>query len=283
MILSVEIKDKKINIIQASKKGEILSIFKCISINISSGVIDGSIADMDYIHGVLNEALISHGIKTNKAVFVINSNKIIIRKIKLPLLKKKKETISMLTNELAQLIPVDLNLYKFKYEIIKINDDENNYAHYVVYCMPLNILNQYYELAGRLKLKSSSVDVSCNCLNKLSSHNLHINKTVIKDNVAAIAEIRADKIFFSVLNKGVTDFSITTMLDNGYSDEAADELQAAHIAGDFHVNDNFSYKLLDEISNCIRFYQSIDHESKINKIYIYGLADNLDSLLLVIS
>jgi Tfp pilus assembly protein PilN len=43
--------------------------------------------------------------------------------------------------------------------------------------------------------------------------------------------------------------------------------------------DNFVVKWLDEISKYIRYYNSIDYEIKINKLYIYGSANLEDNLL----
>jgi len=249
--------------------------------DISSKIIDGGLDDLDYIYDVLNPALTMHNIRTKSIVFVINSSKVIIRKIKLPVLKKKSEIVSMLKYELEQLIPVDLKEYQFKYKIIKINDSDNNYAYYVVYCMPLYLINQYSELAKRLRFSSVIFDVSSNCLNKITTHNLSINKTDISKDVTAIVDISINKMFFSVFNKGVNDFSITMTLNEGNINEMVAEEEAAYTVD--CMPDNNIYKYLDEIRKYIRFYQSINYENKINKLYIYGSFDNMDNLLSSVS
>lgn len=277
MFISIEIKENIINIIQASKKGEVLSIFNCISIDIPFVTASGRIKDVEGMSILISDALKKHNIHSNKAVFVINADSIITRKIKLPLLKKKQEIMSMLRYELNQLIPVDLSQYQFRYKIIKTKQ-EKNYALYVVYCVPLNILNQYSKLAKALKLRTVKFDIPCNCINKISQHNLSINHTDILEEVTAFAMLDINKVQFCVLNKVVNDFSITTILDNNYAEIAA-ESQMNYISEEHSGYDNFVFEWLDEIRKYIRYYNSIDYEIKINKLYIYGSVNIEDDLL----
>jgi Tfp pilus assembly protein PilN len=144
--------------------------------------------------------------------------------------------------------------------------------------MPLNILNQYSKLAKILKLKYVKFDIPCNCLNKIFQHNLSINNTNILEDVTAFAIVGINKILFCVLNKGVNDFSITTNFDDNYAEIAA-ESHMDYINGEVSDYDNFVVKWLDEISKYIRYYNSIDYELKINKLYIYGSANLEDNLL----
>lgn len=278
MFLSIEIDDNKIYIIQASKKGNLLSIYNCISVNIPHTVIDDRIINIECISGIIGDALKRNNINVNKAIFVINSDRIISRKINLPLLKKKQEIISMLRYELNQLIPVDLSQYQLGYKIIEANHHDKNYALYVVYCIPLDLLNKYSELAKILKFKSVLFDVPCNCLNKILQHNLSINKTDILEDVIGFAMLDINKIFFYVLNKGVNDFAISTVLDYNNIEIAA-ETQSGYLIDDFPDYNNFLHNYIDEISKYIRYYHSIDYEVKIRKLYIYGDKNFEDDLV----
>ena len=120
MILSVEI-DNNIKIIEALRKGETLSVLRYMSIG-TICVKDGNILDMDGTVSVINKELKKNGIKTKKAVFLINSSKIMIRTIKLPLLKKSSEILSMIKIELQQTVSADLGKYKIIYEISNITN-----------------------------------------------------------------------------------------------------------------------------------------------------------------
>ena len=108
-ILSFEI-NNNIKIIEASIKGEVLSVLRCMCIDCVY-VKDGKIIDLDGAVNEINEELKSRGIKTKRAIFLINSNSIVIRTIKLPFLKKSSEILSMLQIELQQTVSIDLSKY----------------------------------------------------------------------------------------------------------------------------------------------------------------------------
>ncbi|MGI5834785.1 MAG: type IV pilus biogenesis protein PilM, partial [Bacteroidales bacterium] len=178
MVLSVEIDNSNIKFIEASKKSETLFISKCISIDISNGVKDEKIIDIKSVVNKISEALEKYGIKTKKAVFVINSNSIMVRTIKLPLLKKKSEILSMIQIELQQILSADLSKYQITYEICRtIKENKIIYADYIVYCIPRLAVNQCLELAENLKLKLLKIDIPHFCINTLYN-NCKINNTL---------------------------------------------------------------------------------------------------------
>ena len=56
--LSIEIDNCNIRIIEAVKKGETLSVCRCMSVDINYGIKDGKINDMNKITDVINEELV---------------------------------------------------------------------------------------------------------------------------------------------------------------------------------------------------------------------------------
>lgn len=275
MILSIEIQDKKINIVQASKKGELLSILSCYSIDISNVTEnDGRIINIDEVSNKIKEVLHKNNIITSKAIFVINTNSIIVRKLELPLLRKKNEIMSMIQHELEHVIAFDINQYKIIYKVKAINNSDK--AYYIIYGLPLNLFNQYVELAAKLKFKQFRIEIYCNCLNKIPSYDLFSNNNFNNNDIIAFVDINKSKITFSVLNNGISDFSrISELTYTSVTDLVAEGM------GDYCVNDgskydNFMYRYLDEISKYIRYYHSVDYESRINKLYVIGSGLNND-------
>ncbi|MDW5300397.1 MAG: pilus assembly protein PilM [Sedimentibacter sp.] len=271
-ILSIEIDNFSIKIIECIKKGEILSISSCTSINIPSGVADGKIIDMDLIVNLINESLTTNIIKTKKAVLVINSDTVITRKIKLPLLKKKSETISMIRLELEQLVSADLSLYAVVYKTADISvDDGIKNAIYVIYCLPIILFNQYKELARRLKLKLISIDVSYNCLNKIYDHGLSVNNNVIKSGgIFVFVNLGLNTISFCVVKNGITNFSRISYIEfeKDFIERVAET--PLNYSNSICVSAELMHGWLDEISKYIRYYYSLDNVNYIDKIYIYG-------------
>lgn len=269
MVLSIEIDDKNIKIIEASKKGEILSVSRCMSMDVGYGVKDGKITDMGRIANLISEEFKKNGIKAKKAVFVINSSSIMIRTIKLPLLKKGSEILSMIQIELQQTMSADLNKYKILFEISEvINESKISYAVYIVYCVPVILVNQYIELAENLKLKLVKIDILPGCINALYKNNIKVNDAIISiNNTAAFVCIKENIITFSVIKNGYCDFYIISELKKNYIERAA-ESQSMYM-----YSDNYSTvdkEIVLNLAKFIRNYYSVSSNKSIDKIYTYG-------------
>ena len=134
MFLSLEF-GNNIKIVEGYKKKNIVYIKKAVTINESV-----DIKDILKLSDSINEVLIKNNIRTKRAIFIINTESAIIRKIKLPLLNKKSEIITMIKHELGQVVSADLSLYKIIYKIIETHEaEEKATALYAAYCLPLNI------------------------------------------------------------------------------------------------------------------------------------------------
>ncbi len=260
MILAVEISDSNINIVQASVKKKSLSKLRCMCESISRGVDDGNIGDADYVAEKIREILCRNRINTRKTVFVINSKSVIVRRLRLPLLKKRNEIRSMIGYELSQLMPFNAVDYRMHYEIIPDSSNEK-YAWYIIYCIPEELLECYRELALKSGLKPVGFEIYCSCINKLHD---------VKGNVYAFADISEKRISFTVMNRGISDFSRTVEITYGTWRGIAAEEAALYIDGSYPSEDSLLNTCRDEIIRCIRYYQSIDKETKISRIYIFN-------------
>ena len=268
-LLSIEIDNFNIKIIEAIKKGETLSICRCLSVNVDHSVKDGKIIDMNLVGKKIREVLIKNNIKTKSAVFVINSSSIMIRTIKLPLLKKSSEILSMIQIELQQMVSADLAKYKIVYEISNvINENKTQYADYIVYCVPMILVNQHTELAQNLNLKLIKIDISPLCINTLFKNNITVNdyNLNIKETIAFI-NLRENMISFSVANNGFCDFYSISKMERTYIDIAA-EPQSAYMYLDSYQNAHNT--TVSQIVKFMRYYYSVSSNKIINKIYIYG-------------
>lgn len=268
-ILSIEIDNCNIRIIEAVKKGETLSVYRCMSADIDYGVKDGEIIDMNLVVNKISEILKNNNIKTKSAAFVINSSSIMIRTIKLPLLKKSSEILSMIQIELQQMISADLAKYKIIYEISNvINENNILYAYYIVYCVPIILVNQYIELSEKLKLKLIKIDILPTCINGLYKNNIKVNDSnfYIKKTLAFI-NIRENFISFSAASNGFCDFYISSEMKNTYIERVA-EPQHMYFCGDNYSN--VYSTIASQITKFMRYYYSVSGNRVIDKIYIYG-------------
>ncbi|MGB4439111.1 MAG: pilus assembly protein PilM, partial [Sedimentibacter sp.] len=208
-------------------------------------------------------------------------------------IKSKTETMSMIKIELAQLVSVDLDMYKLVYKKTDtILTDGMQKGKYIVYGLPIGIYEQYMELAQRLKLDLLAMDLASNCLDKIAGQKLTINKENLKSGTAAaFIDVGYSNISFSVVNNGKNDFS--RISSNGIHDiiknyeavfnlseeEALNEIENLSLSDDIKIIPDISKinvleeninMWIDEFNRYIRYYNSNNKEKQIEKIYIYG-------------
>lgn len=281
-VLSIEIDNKCIKIIEALKKsnGELISINKFLSLNTPSDcIIEGKIVNLDLIKAEIENALLEYKIKTNKVIFVISPNLVITRIIKLPLLKKESQNISMVKLEFERLLSTNdkqIIIYKISDTINNINDRFINEKRYVVSGLSYNIYNQYIELSRMLKLNVIAIVTSSNCLAKISEENLSINQSSCFSGTVAFVRILCDAIVFCVLRDGISDFSRIIDLNSDkiklYKSykvaESSDNIYSGE--NNLYYTDYYLDMCIDEINKNIRYYSSMDKDTDIDKIYLYS-------------
>ena len=293
-ILSIEIDNRNIKILEGSKSGASLSVYKSIFLDVpSNSVDDGKIIDMDSVVEIIEKALVENNIKTKSAIFTINTNSIITRNIELPILKSKADTMSMIKNELDQLLSVDLNQYKLIYKKLeKVMVDEVEKGKYIVYGLPIGIYNHYIELSEKLKLEMVALDLSFNSLDKIAENKVAINGYTLKSSSAtAFIDFGYNNITFSVLNNGKNDFS--RISSNGIHDmvrnfstvynlnkeDALREIEKLSLVENhekiidvtkINMAEDSIRLWIDEFNRYIRYYNSNNKDKQIEKIYIYG-------------
>ena len=268
-ILSIEIDKCNIKIIEAIKKGETLSICRCMTVDINHGVKDGKIADMNLVVNKISETLKYNNIKTKKAAFIINSSSIMIRTIKLPLLKKSSEILSMIQIELQQMISADLTNFKIIYKVSNIiNENRISYADYLVYCVPITLVNQYTDLAKKLNLKLIKIDILPTCINTLYKNNIKVNDTYLNiREISAFINVRENFISFSVANNGFCNFYISTEIEAPYIEKVAEPQHMYFCADNYSNADN---TIISQITKFMRYYYAVSGNKVIDKIYING-------------
>jgi len=301
-ILSVEIDNSNIKLLEGSIKGTSLTVFKSAFLDTEIGSIDdGKIANIDSVANTIQKALVVNEIKTKKAIFTINTNSIITRIIELPLLKSNAETMSMIRNELEQLISADLSQYKLVYKLTEtFTSEEGQRGKYIINGLPVSIYNQYIQLSEILKLDMVSLDLSFNSLDKIAESKLLINEKVFERNsTSAFIDFGYDTICFSALNNGKSDF--TKIISNGMKDmvrnyatlynldhkvalqeisklSLLEKYEEIEYTSKINIVEDVINGWIDEFNRYLRYYNSNNKEKSIKKIYIYGAYVNIDGL-----
>lgn len=260
--LAVEFNDQSIKFIEGSRKGKILCISKENEINLPAGSIcDGMVKDLDSVTGALRK-LHGNSVKHKKAIFLINSNSVLIRKIELPYVKNYKETRSMINFKLQEILPSYFYQYKIMYKTSEIfmNEGVKN-ARYIVYGMPLKLYEGYLEISEKLKLNLESIDISSSFMEDILGETT-INGKSIKNHTMAVIYAGKFIMSLSIINKGITELFKITEYDHEGSLSSA-------------LNSNVTVtRCTEELRKYMKYYISAGKDNNIEKIYLFGESCN---------
>ena len=187
----------------------------------------------------------------------------------------------MIKFELEHLMSVDLSQYKivYKQEEVLIKDGVKK-AKYVVNLLHKKTYEQYTELFKRLKLQLISFDSSFNSLSKIISKNIN-NEIITNNSTISFVRLNRNSIDFSVVKNGVVNFSRTTFLNLDEQLEIESVSESLEDAEQFKifmqdnsddrkVKEDYLNIVFDEISKFIGYYNFVNKDSNIDKLYIYG-------------
>jgi Tfp pilus assembly PilM family ATPase len=256
-VLAVEFNDHCIKFVEGSRIGNLLHVLKNGEIDLPDDIIsDGMIKNLVNVSDVLSK-LLGKSVKHRKAVFLINSNSVFIRKIELPYVKNSKETKSMINFKLQEMLPSYIYQYKIMYKTSEIFMSEGvRKAEYIVYGMPLKMYERYLEISEKLKLDLLLMDISSNFIDYIFKENT-INEKTTKTNIIAVIQAGKSSMNLSIINKGITELFRIAKSDEGTS----------------LVEQNSNGTILkcnDEIRKYMKYYTSSDKNNVIEKIYLSG-------------
>lgn len=158
-------------------------------------VADGSvIIDHEYI-AAMKLAFSSNNIRTNKAIFVLNSARIASREVTVPAVKENKIHELLVTNS-SEYFPVDLVQYQLVHHIVERNAEENTYKLSVL-AVPNEMIQSYLTLADALGLQVEALDYAGNSVTqgmlKFLPNEVKVS-VKIDEQSALITIIRGDKV-----------------------------------------------------------------------------------------
>lgn len=96
----------------------------------------------------------------------------IVRNIKIPNIKKRKDIFGMIENEITQYIPIDIKSYVVKYNILNSTDESLDLQ---VILLPKVIIDTCMLICKQLKLRAKALNINLNILQKI------INLDIIKE------------------------------------------------------------------------------------------------------
>ena len=143
------------------------TVLKSFSVLTPMGTVesDGTLVANAEFAALLREQMKKHGIKTDRGVFCVNSDRVISREIVVPNIKRS-EILNMLNTNSSDYFPVDVSDYKLDYSIQEqfVSDSGAKMLRIQASAVPKPLITSYYDLAKMLEIGIEAVDLSGNSL-----------------------------------------------------------------------------------------------------------------------
>ncbi len=141
-----------------------VTVLKSFSVLTPMGTVesDGTLVADAGFAALLREQMRAQGIKTDRGVFCINSDRIITRDIVIPNVKRS-EILTMLHTNSQDYFPVDVSDYKLDYSVQEqIVENGVKMLRVQASAVPKPLIASYYELAKMLEIGIEAIDFSGN-------------------------------------------------------------------------------------------------------------------------
>ena len=126
-VVAIGINDSNIKLCEVAFKGEVLNVFKTVTIKTPEfSYEDGIVKDFPAIVKALNDAFKENNITTKNVVFSVSSSKILSKEVVVPALKSEKSVLSLVTANSGEYFPVSTEDCVYSYSLLDEFVEEEN-------------------------------------------------------------------------------------------------------------------------------------------------------------
>ncbi len=263
-MLSFDITDKTLKIIDGREKNGKVKIYSYSSIQLDSGiVVNGEVRDISALAMYIRREIEKKEMTHKEAVLCISSNVVTFKEMDVP---KVKNTYfkNVVESKLHQMT----NIYEEQSIGYVIADSKEHFeqtaepSKVLVTSCPKNIIDSFKKVFSILKISLKQVTISCNCISRLVMSDKHY-----KD-MQPMLVVEVDPAFISInaFENGILSFSRFATISSD----------------DYNNKDDYLFEAINENIFRILQFQGIRRSQKITNIIFYGdvtLFDRLSKVL----
>lgn len=255
------------------------------------GIINNGLVDVDIATKTIKYLLDTLDLKSHLAgVSVIESSTVVSRSLTMPYLSPE-DLNSMVHMEIQRLFADVLQNYMVDYTCLNVYDNEETggkQASVMVFAIPENVFQSYYDLFGKCGVEQSVLDILPNSTSRILRQRVFINDDLCSpSDTYAFIDIGHMSTSIIIVSKGVLAFtrtlqrggnnitqSIAEAMNIDYDSADKMKIASADMNADNVLNNQVVMEIEDiigEIQRVFRYYLSSKGSSgNIDKIFIYG-------------
>ena len=261
-MLSVNVGDDKIKIVDGKVSGGKITITKCYEIDTRAGAMEsGNIKDLMAFSQVLQECINSGGIKNTELTYVLDNPRVIFREMVVPDVSQDKIKL-IVANEIFSDSKMANNTLDYIVEGTFKNEEGKKRARITVTYVSNEAIDSLHTAAMELGMRPTVLDVAPNSISKLVEKIYKTNKNELEQTFVLL-DYKDSFISLYVFDAGQRKFSKNSTLYVGNANDTN------YLLGELTSN----------INSVIRFYESRSGVN-VTAIYITGNVEALSDDLL---
>ena len=261
-MLSVNVGDDKIKIVDGKMSGGKIVVNKCYEIDTKVGAMEsGNIKDLMAFSQVLQECINAGAIKNTNLTYVLDNPRVIFREMTVPNVSRDKVKL-IVANEIFSDSKMANNTLDYIVEGTFKNEEGKTRSRITVTYVSNEAIDSLHTAATELGMRPTVLDIAPNAISKLVEKLYRTNKRDM-ENTFVLLDFKDTFISLYVFDGGQRKFSKNSTLYVGNTQDNA------YLLGELTSN----------INSVIRFYESRSGVN-VNAIYITGNIEALDDELL---
>lgn len=261
-MLSVNVGDDKIKIVDGKMSGGKIIVNKCYEIETKVGAMEsGNIKDLMAFSQVLQECINSGAIKNTNLTYVLDNPRVIFREMNVPSVSRDKVKL-IVANEIFSDSKMANNTLDYIVEGTFKNEEGKKRSRITITYVSNEAIDSLHTAATELGMRPTVLDVAPNSISKLVEKFWHTNKRALEETFVLL-DYKDSFISLYVFDGGQRKFSKNSTLYVGNSKD----------------NNYLLGELTSNINSVIRFYESRSGVN-VSAIYITGNIEGLDDDLL---
>ena len=261
-MLSINVGDDRIKIVDGKSSGGKVVVNKCYEIETKVGTMEsGNIKDLMAFSQVLQECITSGAIKSTNLTYVLDNPRVIFREMNVPSVSQDKVKL-IVANEIFSDSKMANNTLDYIVEGTFKNEEGKKRSRITVTYVSNDAIDSLHTAAMELGMRPTVLDVAPNSISKLIEKFYKTNRRAL-EKTFVLLDYKDSFISLYVFDDGQRKFYKSSTL---YVGSAKDN---KYLLGEMTSN----------VNSVIRFYESRSG-SNVNAIYITGNVEALDDELL---
>lgn len=300
--LSIDFGAEEVKIVEgkATKKGVVIN--KGFSVKLPDETYkDGEIIDMDNLTYLLKASLSENSIGSMNVHGVINSSKVIMREITMPMVSDD-HIMSILSYQLEEYIPINPEEYVVKFiKLGSIYEDDTEKVNLLLIGIPNHIVESHFNLLKNVNLKPIYLDYQGNAINKLINFGNNINDLHDNNDTVTSIDMGFDNTSITISNNGV--IKVSRILEGGANNilyslrekfDLTDEELIHNLMKiedisvpmkedeeDFEIYDRTKEiirEIIDRVEMIFRYYRTREIGNEIDLVLLHGGLSNIKGI-----